>query len=33
MQSLVTGGIFLVIGLAGIFRAMQPLPVKKDEAS
>jgi hypothetical protein len=33
MQSLVTGGIFLIIGLAGIFRAMQPVRIKRDEAS
>ena len=33
MQSLVTGGIFLIIGLAGIFRAMQPVRIKQDEAS
>jgi hypothetical protein len=33
MQGLMTGGIFLIIGLAGIFRAMQPVRIKQDEAS
>ena len=33
ITGLITGGIFLIIGLAGIFRAMQPPQVKQDEAS
>ncbi len=33
IQGLITGGIFLIIGLAGIFRAMQPPQIKQDEAS
>jgi len=33
ITSLITGGIFLIIGLAGIFRAMQPPRIKQDEAS
>lgn len=30
---LVTGGILLIIGLAGIYRALQTPPVKQDEGS
>ena len=33
IPGLITGGIFLIIGLAGIFRAMQPPRIKRDEAS
>jgi hypothetical protein len=33
ITGLVTGGIFLIIGLAGIFRAMQPPQIKQDEVS
>jgi hypothetical protein len=33
IQGLITGGIFLIIGLAGVFRAMQPPQIKQDEAS
>lgn len=33
ITGLITGGIFLIIGLAGIFRAMQPPRIKQDEAS
>jgi hypothetical protein len=33
MTGLITGGIFLIIGLAGIFRAMQPKQIKPDEVS
>jgi hypothetical protein len=33
MTGLITGGIFLIIGLAGILRAMQPPRIKQDEAS
>jgi hypothetical protein len=33
ITGLITGGIFLIIGLAGIFRAMQPKQMKPDEAS
>lgn len=33
MTGLITGGIFLIIGLAGIFRAMQPPRIKQGEAS
>jgi hypothetical protein len=33
ITSLITGGIFLIIGLAGIFRAMQPPRIKQGEAS
>ena len=33
IQGLITGGIFLIIGLAGIYRAMQPPQIKQDEAS
>ena len=32
ITGLITGGIFLIIGLAGIFRAMQPPQIKHDEA-
>jgi hypothetical protein len=30
---LITGGMFLIIGVAGVFRAMQPKQMKPDEAS
>lgn len=30
---LITGGMFLIIGLAGVFRAMQPKRMKPDETS
>lgn len=30
---LITGGIFLIIGLVGVFRAMQPPRIKQNEAS
>jgi hypothetical protein len=33
IQRLITGGIFLIIGLAGVFKAMQPKQMKPDEAS
>lgn len=33
ISGLITGGIFLIIGLAGVFRAVRPPPVKRDEAS
>ncbi|MBA4397849.1 MAG: hypothetical protein C0394_10790 [Syntrophus sp. (in: bacteria)] len=33
IQGLITGGIFLIIGLAGVFRAMQPPQVKQEESS
>jgi hypothetical protein len=33
ITGLITGGIFLIIGLAGIFRAMQPTQMKPDETS
>lgn len=33
IPSLITGGIFLIIGLAGVFRAMQPPRIRPDEAS
>ncbi len=33
ISGLITGGIFLIIGLAGIFRAMQPPRIKQDGAS
>jgi hypothetical protein len=33
ITGLITGGIFLIIGLAGIFRAMQPPRIKQGEAS
>jgi hypothetical protein len=33
ISSLITGGIFLIIGLAGIFRSMQPGRIKQDEVS
>ena len=32
ITGLITGGIFLIIGLAGIFRAMQRPQIKQDEA-
>jgi hypothetical protein len=33
ISRLITGGILLIIGLTGVFRAMQPKQVKPDEAS
>jgi hypothetical protein len=33
MTGLITGGIFLIIGLAGIYRTMHPAQIKPDEAS
>lgn len=33
IQGLITGGIFLIIGLAGVFRAMQPPQAKQEESS
>lgn len=33
ISRLITGGILLIVGLAGIFRAMQPKQIKPDEAS
>jgi putative Mn2+ efflux pump MntP len=30
---LITGGILLIIGLTGVFRAMQPKQMKPDDAS
>jgi hypothetical protein len=33
ITGLITGGIFLIIGLAGIYRAMNPPQIKQDEAS
>lgn len=33
ITGLITGGIFLIIGLVGIFRAMQPPRIKQKEAS
>ena len=33
ITGLIMGGIFLIIGLAGIFRAMQPTQMKPDETS
>ena len=32
ITGLITGGIFLIVGLVGIFRAMQPPQIKQDEA-
>jgi hypothetical protein len=33
IPSLITGGIFLVIGLAGVFRAMHPPQPRPEETS
>lgn len=33
IPGLIAGGIFLIIGLAGIFRAMRPPRIKQNEAS
>jgi hypothetical protein len=32
IPNLVMGGIFLIIGLAGVFRAMRPPRIKQEEA-